>query len=80
MKYMYIRRNSNKHTDPYVQGEQNMNSDFFLKENPDSTVCFESVTSPRALVTIGEGLNVQINFNLFLLASEYSSLIHVHVP
>ena len=45
-----------------------MNADFFLKENANGTVCFESVTYPGALVsTTGQDMGKQTNFRINLL-------------
>ena len=52
-----------------LQGAEDLNNDFYLKENVDGTVIFESVPNKGRFVTIPYGSELLRNFSINLVVS-----------
>lgn len=56
---------------PIVQGEENVDNDFYFKESPDGSVVFESVPNKGKFITVPCGKQLIRNFNINLLVCVY---------
>jgi len=52
-----------------LQGAEDLNNDFYLKENVDGTVIFESVPNKGRFVTIPCGRELLRNFSINIVVS-----------
>ena len=52
-----------------LQGAEDLNNDFYLKENVDGTVIFESVPNKGRFVTIPYGSEPLRNFSINIVVS-----------
>ena len=62
----------------FMQGYPDRDADFYLKESPDGTVSFESVTCPGVFVNIPSGKNSPCvtNFTVDLVVGLATDCIH----
>lgn len=50
-----------------MQGEENIDNDFYFKESPDGSVVFESIPNKGKFITVPCGKQLIRNFNINLL-------------
>lgn len=54
-----------------MQGEENIDNDFYFKECPDGSVVFESIPNKGKFITVPCGKQLIRNFNINLLVCVY---------
>ena len=60
-----------------LQGADDLNNDFYLKENRDGTVISESVPNKGRFVTISHGNELLRNFSVNLVVS-LLNVVHIY--
>ena len=58
----------------YTQGEENLDNDFYLKENPDGTIVFESVPNKGRYINVTQGNLIIRNFSVNVLVSVHARI------
>ena len=65
-----------------MQGELSLDTNFYLRENLNGTVSFESVTCPKEFINVKDGKRLLKDFSLFSVVSwcdvSYIIMISMH--
>ena len=59
------------------QGELSLEANFYLRDNPDGTVSFESVASPNNFIAVQGGTTLLKNFSIFTVVSNSTNSIAI---
>ena len=59
------------------QGELSLEANFYLRDNPDGTVSFESVASPNTFLAVKDGTTLLKNFSIFIVVSNSTHSIAI---